>query len=322
MTRSRSSRLNALCLALAAISAAGAVTVGGCTGQGDIDRTQPDKIDKSIFYDAATGQPKVWYYRETHVDVPLESNWSFEGTQNQMEKVRFLITEKNLIGYRAYDYVPGSQNDFTSGISNNDTPILMYPITSHFDVKREYNAGTGEQTNVISENTTDRPWDQRQYMRVDWSNNQVDANAVTYDPLTGMPTQKSMLSWLVSEADVTRPDFADRPIFTGDYIDFATQVSILPDLLACSGYYPFIDDGGPWNCGEAQVKIRHSLLAVKPSTYQPLDYPDNKPLVDASGTPIQVVANGLPCTAEVLARSGGQYSGADCTAATMPEFSK
>ena len=55
--------------------------------------------------------------------------------------------------------------------NNTDTPILTYNIASHFDVKREYNAGTGEQTNVISENTTDRPWDQRQYMRVEWATN-------------------------------------------------------------------------------------------------------------------------------------------------------
>ena len=38
-------------------------------------------------------------------------------------------------------------------------------VTSHFDVKRDYNPGTGEQTNVIVENTTDRPWNERQFMR-------------------------------------------------------------------------------------------------------------------------------------------------------------
>lgn len=319
MTRSRSTRLTALLFTMAT-AAWSAVSTGGCAGQGDVDRTQPDKIDKSIFFDAA-GQPKVWYYRETTVDAPLESNWAFEGIQGTMEKVRFVITEKYLIGYRAYDYVPGSQNDFTSALSNTDTPLLVYAIKSHFDVKREYNPATGEQTNVISENTTDRPWDQRQYMRVDWGYNQANPyNAV--DPATGMSIGYTATGVMVSQSDMTRPDFADRPIYTSDYLDWVGMQFLQPDYLACSNFYPFVDDGGPWNCGNAQIKTRYSLLAVKPSTYQPLDYPDDKQLVDATGTPIQLLPGGLPCTADVIARSGGQYSGADCNPATVGEFSK
>ncbi len=38
----------------------------------------------------------------------------------------------------------------------------MFPIKAHFDIKRDYNAATGEQTNVIVENTTDRPWYDRE----------------------------------------------------------------------------------------------------------------------------------------------------------------
>jgi hypothetical protein len=301
--------------------------VSGCTGQGDIDRTQPDKIDKSIFYDAA-GQPKVWYYRDTVVEAPPESNWAFEGTQSvpgelgsTLEKIRFLITEKFLVGYRAYDYAPGTEDPFTSGPNNSDTPVLVYAITSHFDVKREYNPATGEQTNVISENTTDRPWDQRQFMRVDWTANQADPTNA-FIGIGGFRSAGQPSGIWVGEADITRPDFADRPIFSNDLLDFVTMDVITPDFTACEQLYPFVDDGGPWNCGNAQVKTRHSFLAVKPSTYQPLDYPDLKQLVDQNGNPIQLIAGQLPCTADVIARSGGQYSGADCAPATVQEFSK
>src|SRR6476659_3279780 len=107
MTRSRSSRSRFfLSFALAASAAA-------CAGQGDIDRTQPDKIDKSIFYDAS-GQPKTWYYQETIVGFPPTVSWAFEGMQLGLQKVRFEIQQDYLIGYRAYDYVQGSQNDFTA----------------------------------------------------------------------------------------------------------------------------------------------------------------------------------------------------------------
>src|SRR6516162_3455907 len=135
-----SSRLYNLTLTLAA--AAGLAALAGCAGQGDIDRTQPDKVRKSIFFDAPA-KPKTFYYRQTYVDVPPTSAWSFEGTQGSVAKVKFVIEEKFLKGYRSYDYAPGEQNPFTGGSNNMDTPVLVFAITSHFDVKREYNAGTG-----------------------------------------------------------------------------------------------------------------------------------------------------------------------------------
>jgi hypothetical protein len=150
-----------------------ALLLSACAGQGDIDRVQPDALDKSIFFNA-DGTPRKFYYRQTITAVPPTSAFNFEGMMGDMAKVRFLITEANLIGFRAYDYAIGSQNPTTGGDNNMDTPVLVYKILSHFDVKREYNPGTGEETNVISENDKDRPWSQRQYMRVDWSMNLAD----------------------------------------------------------------------------------------------------------------------------------------------------
>src|SRR4051812_30790796 len=113
MTRSRSPRHPHLFAAALSVVAAGAAAMGGCAGQGDIDRTQPDKIDKSIFFDASGGE-KVWYYQQTAIGVPPTTRWIFEGMQGGLQKIRFHITEKQLVGYRSYDYVTGSQNDFTA----------------------------------------------------------------------------------------------------------------------------------------------------------------------------------------------------------------
>src|SRR6185436_19135052 len=121
------------------------------------------------------------------------------------------ITEKYLVGYRAYDYAPGAENPFTGDANNNNTPFLKFAISSHFDVKREYNPGTGEQTNVISENTTDRTWEKRQYMRVDWG---VDLNEMT------SPTIQSPAQNAISETDYGNPRYGDRPIISNGYIDF------------------------------------------------------------------------------------------------------
>ena len=99
----------------------------GCAGQGDVDRTQPDKIEKAIFFDA-NGNAKTYYYRQTYVGVPPTSGWAFEGTQSDMIKVRFRITQNYLMGYWANDYAPGSENDFTATTNNTDTPVLMLAI--------------------------------------------------------------------------------------------------------------------------------------------------------------------------------------------------
>ena len=102
----------------------------------------------------------------------------------------------------------------------------------------------------------------------------------------------------------------NRPIVTPDYIDVTNKALLDPDFNACAAYNVFDDSG--WDCGNADIKYRHSFWAVQPSTYKPLEYPDNQPLLDDAGKPIQLIQNWYPCTAEVIAQSGGQFSGADC----------
>jgi hypothetical protein len=320
MTSSRFSNLTLTTVAMAA----GLAALASCAGQGDVDRTQPDKVKKSIFIDA-NGQPKTFYFRQTFVGTPPTSAWAFEGTQGPLEKVKFVIQEKFLVAYRAYDYAPGSQNAFTGGPNNVDSPLMVYAIKSHFDVKREYNASTGEQTNVISENTTDRPWDQRDYMRVDWSQDLTVTpnNGATYDPMSQwMPVSDVPNATYVQEVKENDPSFKDRPVMTENYFDFVQLQTKTPDMQACSALYPAIDDGGPWDCGSATISVRNSFMAVKPSSYEPLEYPDNYNILDDQGNPIEVLPGGQRCTADTFQIAAGQYSGNDCTPATVGGFSK
>jgi hypothetical protein len=295
-----------------------AASLAACAGQGDVDRTQPDRIDKSIFY-KADGTPKTFYYRQTYVGVPTTSAWAFEGMPTELMKVRFEIKEKYLLGYRAHDLVPGSSNDFMGA---KDTPVLTFAIKSHFDVKREYNPGTGEQTNVISENTSDRTWEERQYMRVDWSVNMSQIPEQAMSGKLGIPeleVTKTPLTWNVSETDYTNPDFGDRPIISEHYLDFVQKFTATPDYNACLRFFPQSgwDDGNLFACGDAEIKVRTALLEVKPSSYEPMDYPDNYPILDEKGDPYQVVAGGqFKCAA----RSPG--SADDCEPAQVGGFSK
>jgi len=307
--------LHRITLALGAVALA--QTLAGCVGQGDIDRSQPDKIPKSMFFAADGKTPKVFYYRQTYVDVPITSSWAFEGTMGNLDKVRFDIQQNYLYGYRAYDYVPNASSPLQTGSHNQDTPLVVFKILSHFDVKREYNAGTGEQTNVISENTTDRPWYDRDYMRVDWSVNLVDVEPQGMSP-SGffMPTARTPINDYDSQSGTADPD---HPIWTPSYFDFTVREIRTPDLDACLAlFHPGIDDAAVGDCGPAQLKVRYSFLEAKPSTYVSLNYPDRQPLLDDTGHAIRLQNGAVPCSKQVVAQTGGT----DCSSAAMDEFAK
>jgi hypothetical protein len=302
------------------LSSLGAL-LAACAGQGDVDRVQPDAFDKSILFEKDGVTPRKFYYRQTIVGVPPTSAFAFEGLMGDLGKVRFQITQYNLIGYRAYDYAPGSESPTTSGDNNTDTPILIYGITSHFDIKREYNPATGEETNVISENDKDRPWEQRQYMRVDWSENLADpGNFSQLDPNI-IATGKSTGSYVSEGED---PLFnPNRPIFTRDYIDFTHIQQKIPDLEACYKMFGGDDEVGPFGCGGAIITFRNSLLPVPESEYEPLSYPDRQVLTNTDGTPLKMAFTAdsiIPCNAASLQANG--LTGDDCTVASLDQFAK
>ena len=172
-------------VAVVALLTAGMMAAAGCAQQvGDIDRTNPNKIKKELFDDGGE-----WYFRQTAADVSHGNPFFFTGINTGVEKVRWEIQEEQLVAYRSYEIVPGADhradtegvgdtrvadiNDVDQGSGQHPdiykgAPLIGFGITSHFDVQRGYSSATGEQTNVISENTSDRNWPEREYMRVAW----------------------------------------------------------------------------------------------------------------------------------------------------------
>jgi hypothetical protein len=313
------------------------ILVAACAGQGDVDRTQLDKVDKAIFVNA-DGTSRTFYYRKTTTGVPPTSAYAFEGIMGELMKVRFDIEKDLLVAHRAFDYAPGSQNPFTGGDNNDDTPPLIFKITSHFDVKREYNPATGEETNVIVENTTDRDWNQRQFMRVDWSHNLAEqSTAFSFaDPMNPFfPAETLDTGFYVGEGEdaLINPN---RPIVRKEYVDFTTKEFRTPDYNACIRLFDTWDDGGPWSCGPAEITYRNSLLPVPNSEYEPLSFPDRQVLTGDDGKPIRYAydpnvlwtdPNGgqtrgkyVECTPAALAAAG--LTGDDCSEAAVDQFSK
>jgi hypothetical protein len=263
----------------------------GCAQSiGDIDRTQPDLIDKSNF----DGQ---WFIRQTVIDVPPTSPAAFIGEFGDMEMVVWDIQQDYLIGYRAYERVPGTdQTAATDGANPSSTPVVQgtgtgrnpdiyrgnpivaYRIESHVDVQRGYNARTGEQNNVISENTTDRPWYDRKFMRVDWSSNAVDSFIT--EPFSFWPifaARENFSQYIPANEggkDAFHVEVDDEG--SANYIDFTVARTVTPSLMGC---IMALTESAIGDCTGDEIKIRTSMLKVDPEReqeYVPMVYDDRR----------------------------------------------
>lgn len=292
MTRCVSRSINPGVLGLRAAALLGALAMGtGCAQSvGDIDRTQPDLVDKDHFID---GQ---WFIRETVVDVPPTSPTTMIGDMGDLEEVVWEIQENWLVGYRAYEKIPGTDDSAASAIANpssqpvapgtgygRDTgvykgnPVVAYRIEGHVDVQRGYNARTGEQNNVISENTTDRPWYERNFMRVNWASNEVDsffAGPSAFMPIFGATSSAAaFVPQNEGGPDAFRMEYDDEG--KAEYIDFTVRRFVTPSIMGCIAQL----NSGIGDCAGDEIKVRTSLLRVDPAReqeYVPMVYDDRR----------------------------------------------
>ncbi len=245
-----------------------ALSTAGCDSEAKpIDRTQVNQLAKSKLRG-------VWYEIDMITDVPPTAAFGFAGQTNfggeDAGKVMFDVQENFLVVYPTTEKVVGGgakwnkrkiRKYWDSSVMGRDSkkvldsdfieiyvgnPVAMYPIISHFDVKRDYAASTGEQTNVLVENTVDRPWWQREYFRVDWAGNQI-LNFMF--PQTSV--RYSALDYFVQADD------ADNPAKfymakTNDYFHFTRRLYGQPmSTGACSPY-----SLAPGDCSGAVVEVR------------------------------------------------------------------
>ena len=242
----------------------------GCAQQvGDIDRTQTNVTEKADL-------DGVWYYMETVVDVPPTAEATFEGETSRMEKVVWRIEENYLFAYRSYPLVPGAE-DVLHGTDYgaddyHEEPVAAFPIISHFDIRRQYNSSTGEETNVIEENGSDREWYEREYMRVDWSRNEITNFDFISDwiatPLDGSFT-------VDSEREDERGIYWERD--EDDelvYFDVPRNLLVSPDLLGCFLSWPWY--GVLYeDCTAARIEVVSAFARTEPRRdYEPLAYDD------------------------------------------------
>lgn len=234
----------------------------------EINTVQPNYVSKSLF----TGE---WYFQQTVTEVAPEGSLGFAGYESSLEKIRWEITEDTLYALQSYDPVPGlnesaarpGSQEYAEGV------VAAYPIHAHFDIRRAYNSSTGEASNVIEENSQDRPWRERTYMRIDWGGNRIDG-----------PASMSFILRNSSGADFIRDHERfdpDHLLVDEDYIQFSTQGDLRDGGRTCALVY------GVNTCGDAEIRIRTSIYRVKEEDqlgFEPMTYPDFLQLARLKGT--------------------------------------
>ncbi len=273
----RSTQLLAATLAI--IAAVGATS---CSYRNeDINRVVDPYWSKEYF--AAEDE---WYLRSTVVDAPPEHGWISigDGDWLMLEKIRWEVTEKELIGWRTYAIAPGAENEELPGADDlyKGQAVAIFAITDHFDIRRDFDTASGEQANTISENR-DRLWFDRAFMRVDWSTNMVSTfkyHLGLQEPgYCGGPCIGSGQSrFLVQGAE--QPANPKRWRFEPDYFEITTRHEVAPDILGLFGFY------GPALTGDmssALIDVRHSFMKVPKSDYEPLPMPPSVVLEDGDG---------------------------------------
>ncbi|MCL2325706.1 MAG: zinc-dependent metalloprotease [Proteobacteria bacterium] len=255
-----------------------AAAASGCAQDvGDIDRTQPNRVKKS---DLTVG---TWWIGQkvTKVNSTAGEMAGFEGLMMELDKIVFVAEEDYLIAYKSYPSLPGSDDTSLNLSGSNSYEELydenykgsiraMFPIQSHFDVQRQYDTSTGEQSNVILENTTDRHWYERDYIRVDWQSNPL-VNLEWWFWYDMPPTFKLGLQQVAEVDPVRAPYFEYDENGTLVYFDAPGNYIIQPTIWDCLAGEII----GWWfgDCGSAETRIVTSFVRdLGDRNYEPVTY--------------------------------------------------
>lgn len=239
------------------------------------DTTQPNKLKKSWLvcedpeaaWETCANKPaQKWIFRPTVISAPYEAWWTFVGEQGGTYKIRWEISEKHLTAFRTYEVYKGSEGDAAKDPNFKGEPIAQWNISSHFDVWYQYNGATGEQIPVLYE-AQERPWYEREYMRVDWARN----NIAGYGYFMGSKLTTELFGDVKVEPAtyaVDNPNDPDYRILTADYMDVVSRETHTP--MTVSGMDGAYFSGNP----VSQVSYRYSFMRDKPRDYEPFYYPD------------------------------------------------
>jgi len=254
----------------------------GCAEERDpINRVQAGVVPKAFFLGASFEDYKddpEFRTKAFNIDsaMNVEGHEAAVGLASAVDRVRWEVTEKLLIARRSYQETPNvdkrglprkevSPGKYEFPGPANGTIIAAYEIKKHFDIRRGYNAATGEEQNTIEENENDRPWQKREYMRVDWSKN----TAVSTSGNTSWVFGGEVVANAVNFSESNEADNVDRPHFevAEGYFDITNKYTVTPEINPSWGLPDCVIQGWlngttTFDCSAAEVKVRHSFVRL------------------------------------------------------------
>ena len=273
------------------------VAAAGCAEEREpINRVQAMALPKAFFVGdnlASTDDDPEFYSQAFIIDVPYGAGgdllWTvgFGGT---MSRVRFEISQDYLIARITYERIDDSDGHGLHPAKRDGVVAGAWRIQSHFDIRRSYNPQTGEEMNVIEENQSDRAWYEREYFRVDWSQN-LNTDSYDFDTLSwiGMlgPYYYEPLAYEVND-----PSHPHAPHFSTEdgYFDVVNKVFAAPQMIdishmgwgmteipACWLENDFFGGTSPYgSCNPVEITIRQSFLQIKDTDYEPAHWDGRK----------------------------------------------
>lgn len=275
-------RLWTRALLVGAIGLAAGSTAGCAEERDPIMRVQPNALAKSFFVgkdlDSLQDDPE-FYFQTTLIDVGYGAaqDGLFTSTYAQpLSRIKWQITEDLLIARITYERIEGSDGKGAGPTSNDGVIAAIYPIISHFDIRHDYNPQTGEESNVVVENSSDLPWNQRPYFRVDWSQNMA-TDSYDFDTLSlvgvyGSIQYEPVAYYINDPKDPNAPHFDPEQ----GYFDVTNKAFAKPGLIDLSSFgwgidtFPscFLDGdfaGGTnptGTCNPVELTLRQSFRRV------------------------------------------------------------
>ncbi len=282
-----------------------------------------------------------WYFRQTVVDVPPTVGLLFDGIESKVEKIRFEIREDQLIAHRVHEAIPGLEQDGTlPGAEFVGSPVASWDIDDHYDIIRDFNRQTGEQTNVITTDMTLRPWYEREYMHVNWSSQRLEGPAVDLEGflnfISGLLNDHSAVQYVVNN----RPEDPGHFQVDDGFFMFTNkwQASYWVTCAISHGNLPWITTNTRNACGTADIKMRNVFVRIDKDDavqFQPKAYLDRDVLRDDDGAVLRYATVSVPdadgelrmvdvqcneATMGTLARRG--ITEADCHTAQWNQFGR
>jgi hypothetical protein len=294
----------------------GALALGaGCAQERDpINKVQPNVLNKHFFLGADlsnSADDPQFFWRSYVVDASASNSMIGIGSWQGIDRVVFEVTENMILVRKAYAIVNAQDNKASNADPNvpsgtdaygrtlvrseQGTVVAAYSVQSHFDIRRSYNPQTGEELNIVEENSSDRPWYQRDYMRVDWSTNQVE-NPMWEDMFAGKLFGNVDVTSLAYS--VTDPRNEDAPVIdeAAGYMDITNKYYVTPATTAS----PFSDLTGKvptclvvglftgtasYECDAQEAVVRHSYWRIDPAQHDVEPLENTEADLDVIGNP-------------------------------------